>query len=520
MEVMCYIHGLHRQRDDVDTGDLRRDLTTVLTRRHPEEFDELHQRIVPALIAYSATHNEFGKAWRNRVMEPPRAAIGKILRRAIGRGLLPRSLNIEHSTALSARPRPLHPHLPRRIAPDQRRHRPRRRGGILPGVRDQKARRRKAIKAEAPSKGIAHLTRRMFTHFSILSEAVIDFPVQRWNLTIDSPASSWMHARHFFCRTCCVPFTAQEAPIPIQSPVRHCTQFRANNSGALSGLNRLFSLPQSQRSHERRITSLRMNETRVLGLITLMVAVALVGCTPTQTKSTIPTAGLAPATGNSDACLYQTPDQIPKVIDSDMKQVDSMRTTAATCSPRRPLGEPAQPCVGDACAAFALNFYRQSAKPDFNRWIANTVVLLTVAHFRHRPHLKTISTLQRSRATPLPPPRLISIRFSRPARAVLRHAPGQNPYCTHRSVNARQELRSAFRPLYNPALWLACGLSCTSGSRAARRAFNSRRQATSPRITVGNRLGRLLPKFACWSTCFGEGMPWAPEVNATLDSRP
>ncbi len=100
LEVMCYIHGLHRQREDIDTGDLRRDLTTVLTRRHPEEFDELHQRIVPALIAYSATHDEFGKAWRNRVMEPPRAAIGKILRRAIGRGLLPRSLNIEHSTAL------------------------------------------------------------------------------------------------------------------------------------------------------------------------------------------------------------------------------------------------------------------------------------------------------------------------------------------------------------------------------------------------------------------------------------
>jgi AcrR family transcriptional regulator len=100
LEVMCYIHGLDRHREDIDTGDLLRDLTTVLTRRHPEEFDEHHQRIVPALIAYSAVHQEFGKAWRNRVMEPPRLAIRTILRRSIERGLLPPFLNIEHSIAL------------------------------------------------------------------------------------------------------------------------------------------------------------------------------------------------------------------------------------------------------------------------------------------------------------------------------------------------------------------------------------------------------------------------------------
>lgn len=100
MEVMCYIHGLDREHENVDTGDLCRDLSTVLTRRHPEEMEALHQRIVPALIAYSATHNEFGKAWRNRVMAPPRAAISTILRRAIRRGFLPRLLNVEHSTAL------------------------------------------------------------------------------------------------------------------------------------------------------------------------------------------------------------------------------------------------------------------------------------------------------------------------------------------------------------------------------------------------------------------------------------
>jgi AcrR family transcriptional regulator len=100
MEVMGFIHGLDRDREEVDTGDVCRDLSTVLARRHPEEMEALHQRIVPALIAYSATHNEFGKAWRNRVMEPPRTAIRAILRRGIERGLLKHSLNIEHSIAM------------------------------------------------------------------------------------------------------------------------------------------------------------------------------------------------------------------------------------------------------------------------------------------------------------------------------------------------------------------------------------------------------------------------------------
>lgn len=100
MEVMCFIHGLDREREDVDTGNLERDLTAVLTRRHPEEFDEYHRRVVPALIAYSAIHREFGKAWRNRVMDPPRKAICAILRGAIDRGILPPRLNMEHAAAL------------------------------------------------------------------------------------------------------------------------------------------------------------------------------------------------------------------------------------------------------------------------------------------------------------------------------------------------------------------------------------------------------------------------------------
>jgi len=100
MEVMVYIHGLDREPEDVDSGDLRDDLATVLTRRPPDEFDAARNRLIPAMIAYSAVHPEFGKAWRHRVMEPPRQCLKKILRRGIDRGLLPDSLDLELSMAL------------------------------------------------------------------------------------------------------------------------------------------------------------------------------------------------------------------------------------------------------------------------------------------------------------------------------------------------------------------------------------------------------------------------------------
>ncbi len=82
------------------TGDLQRDLTTVLTRKPPDKFDAARNRMMPSLIAYSAIHPEFGKAWRHRVMEPPRQCLKRILRRGISRGLLPRDLDLEAAMAL------------------------------------------------------------------------------------------------------------------------------------------------------------------------------------------------------------------------------------------------------------------------------------------------------------------------------------------------------------------------------------------------------------------------------------
>lgn len=100
LEAMLMIHGLDREPEDVDSGDVQRDLTTVLTRKPPDKCDALRNRLTPSLIAYSAFHPEFGREWRHRVTEPPRQCIKKILRRGITRGQLPTDLDIEASVAL------------------------------------------------------------------------------------------------------------------------------------------------------------------------------------------------------------------------------------------------------------------------------------------------------------------------------------------------------------------------------------------------------------------------------------
>jgi AcrR family transcriptional regulator len=100
LEVMLMLNGLDREPEDVDTGDVQRDLTTVLTRKPPDKFDAARNRMTPSLIAYSALHPEFGKAWRHRVMEPPRQCLKRILGRGISRGQLPSDLDVEAAMAL------------------------------------------------------------------------------------------------------------------------------------------------------------------------------------------------------------------------------------------------------------------------------------------------------------------------------------------------------------------------------------------------------------------------------------
>lgn len=100
MEVMLFVNGLDREPEEADSGDVYRDLVTILCRRPPGHLEAARNRITPGLIAYSAVHQEFGKAWRHRVMEPPRRNIRSLLRRGVEKGLLREDLDVEIGVAL------------------------------------------------------------------------------------------------------------------------------------------------------------------------------------------------------------------------------------------------------------------------------------------------------------------------------------------------------------------------------------------------------------------------------------
>jgi len=100
MDVMLMIHGADGDMEEIDSGDARRDLITVLSRRPPDEFEDARVRMMPGMVAYSALHREFGKAWRHRVMEPARIQLKRILGSGIERRQLPASLNLDAAMAL------------------------------------------------------------------------------------------------------------------------------------------------------------------------------------------------------------------------------------------------------------------------------------------------------------------------------------------------------------------------------------------------------------------------------------
>jgi AcrR family transcriptional regulator len=94
MEVVEIIHGLDRPPEHIDSGELLTDLTWILTRKPPGEFDAERARMTSSIISYAKLHEAFGKAWRGRAMEPARKAIAKALHRAVDRGALSEQLDL------------------------------------------------------------------------------------------------------------------------------------------------------------------------------------------------------------------------------------------------------------------------------------------------------------------------------------------------------------------------------------------------------------------------------------------
>lgn len=88
MELLLVVSGAAIEVEEQDAGDLYADLVRVLTDKPRYERPEDKNRLMPQMIAYSATHQEFGKAWRARVMEAPKRRVKRILEQAMKDGRL------------------------------------------------------------------------------------------------------------------------------------------------------------------------------------------------------------------------------------------------------------------------------------------------------------------------------------------------------------------------------------------------------------------------------------------------
>ena len=85
---------------DVDAGNVRSDLLTILSHRPSERQAEVRLRLMPHLMAHAARNPTFAKAWQSRFLDPPRTELKRAFTRAIERGELPRTLNVELALAL------------------------------------------------------------------------------------------------------------------------------------------------------------------------------------------------------------------------------------------------------------------------------------------------------------------------------------------------------------------------------------------------------------------------------------
>ena len=85
LEVLVHVHELDEGPPELDSGDLREDLKAFLKYEPSPKKAAIQKRLMPHLIAYSARNEQFGRAWKTRVMERSRDFLRKLLRRGVDR---------------------------------------------------------------------------------------------------------------------------------------------------------------------------------------------------------------------------------------------------------------------------------------------------------------------------------------------------------------------------------------------------------------------------------------------------
>jgi AcrR family transcriptional regulator len=98
LETLAMVSGL-TGRPNFDTGNPRAGMVAVLSYK-PAEHAALRDRLTPHFAAHAATHPEFGQAWRNMVMEPPRRELTHLLDKAVKAGLLNGEFDREAALAM------------------------------------------------------------------------------------------------------------------------------------------------------------------------------------------------------------------------------------------------------------------------------------------------------------------------------------------------------------------------------------------------------------------------------------
>ncbi|MGH9663845.1 MAG: TetR/AcrR family transcriptional regulator [Bryobacteraceae bacterium] len=108
-DALC-IEVLSRLRSDPagmpppSAGDVRGEVVALLEHSVRERRSGVQNRMMPHLVAYACRNPEFAKAWRTLVMEPSRARLAELLKRAIAEGQLRPGLDLDLSAALLTGP--------------------------------------------------------------------------------------------------------------------------------------------------------------------------------------------------------------------------------------------------------------------------------------------------------------------------------------------------------------------------------------------------------------------------------